>query len=139
MRNFDDKHVTNYQRSGAAQHAGRSDMILDSYILTPHAQVRMAQRGLSTGDVRYVLRYGELHFGAAAVFYFLGKDDIPAADSRRMDRLQGAAVVTTFDGYVLTVWRNRKEGMKTIRRKLEYSAAHDRVHTGAGLGAASRW
>lgn len=139
MRNFNDKHAMSRQRSPAPQHAGRSDMILDSYILTPHAELRMAQRGLSRGDVRYILRYGQLYFGAAAVFYFLGRDDIPAGDGPRMDRLQGAAVVTSFDGYVLTVWRNRKDGMKTIRRKLEYSVAHDRVHTGAGLGARTRW
>lgn len=100
-------------------HAGRSDVILDSYEVSTHARVRMAQRGLSEADLRYVLRFGRLHYAADAVIYFLCGADIPSADRSEMGRLEGAAAITSFDGTVITVWRNRAHGMKVIRRKLD--------------------
>lgn len=114
------KHI---RQCATSAHAGRSDVILDSYEVSNHARIRMAQRGLSEADLRYVLRFGRLHYAADAVIYFLCGADIPSADRSKMGRLEGAAAITSFDGTVITVWRNRAYGMKVIRRKLDLFGA----------------
>jgi hypothetical protein len=98
---------------------GRSPVILDSYTYTDHARLRMAQRGISVEDVRNVLRFGSLNYSGTAVIYFLGKDDIPDNDLRRQQRLEGTGVVTSLEGAVITVWRNRRRGARNIRIKQE--------------------
>lgn len=98
---------------------GRAPVVVDSYEFTPHALMRMAQRGLSVEDVRYVLRYGTLMYAGAAVVFFLGRMDIPKPDRRQYERLDGVAVVTSYEGWVITVWRNRKNGSRHIRAKID--------------------
>ncbi len=98
---------------------GRADAIVDSYPFTEHAQLRMAQRGLSVADVRYVLRYGVYYYAGSAVIFFLAETDVPKADRRQYERLVGVAVVTSYEGTVLTVWRNRKHGSHHIRAKID--------------------
>jgi hypothetical protein len=102
---------------------GRSDVIVGSYDLSTHARTRLAQRGLSEADLRYVLRYGRLHYAGSAVIYFLGKADIPTQDRRQCSRLEGVAAITSYEGTVITIWRNRKHGMKNIRHKLALGEA----------------
>jgi hypothetical protein len=99
--------------------AGRAEVIVSGYLFTPHALMRMAQRGLSMADVHYVLRYGTLYYAGSAVTYYLGKADIPRADRRQYERLDGVAVITSYEGWVLTVWRNRKHGAHHIRTKID--------------------
>jgi hypothetical protein len=98
---------------------GRAEVIVDSYRFTEHAKLRMAQRGLSIIDVRYVLRYGALYYAGSAVTYFLAKVDIPKLDRRQYERLEGVAVVTSYEGWIITVWRNRKHGARHIRAKID--------------------
>lgn len=102
---------------------GRSDVVVSSYDLSAHARTRLAQRGLSEADLRYVLRFGRLYYAGSAVIYFLGKTDIPTQDRRGCSRLEGVAAVTSYEGTVITIWRNRKHGMKNIRQKLALGEA----------------
>lgn len=86
---------------------------------TTHAHLRICQRGLSEADIDVVLRYGRRFHAADAVIYFLGDRDLPAEEIRRLGHLRGAAVILTpTQEKVITVWRNRRHGMRTIRRKL---------------------
>lgn len=93
-------------------------------ILTRHAQQRAAQRGLSPGDVEYVVRYGAVTATRDAEIYYLRGIDIPRQDYAEKARLEGCAVITA-KGYpaVITVWRNRKGGRRNIRRKVAQAAA----------------
>lgn len=87
--------------------------------LTTHAYLRICQRGLSEADIEVVLCYGRRFYAADAVIYFLGDRDLPAEEIRRYGHLRGAAVILTrTQTKVITVWRNRRHGMRTIRRKL---------------------
>ena len=82
-----------------------------------HAQVRMAQRGLSQEDVEYVCRYGRLIRGAGALHRFLGRKDIPLKDHKHKCRLEGTIVLLDeMAKVVITVYRNR-QGLKGIRCK----------------------
>ena len=89
-----------------------------------HALWRCAQRNLALDDVHYILFYGSISHKAGAVIYFLRDRDVPRfdrADNRRM-RLVGTAVVCSPDGRtVVAVWRNRKNGLGKIKRKLDRS------------------
>ncbi|MBK8799145.1 MAG: hypothetical protein IPM07_23835 [Anaerolineales bacterium] len=87
--------------------------------LSAHAWLRIHQRGLSPEDVALVLRYGRRFFAADAEIYFLGDRDLPCAEERNAGRLRGVGVILSqAQPNVITVWRNRRHGMRTIRRKL---------------------
>lgn len=90
---------------------------------TMHSEYRSAQRGLSNEEIEYVYQYAShLHRGGALI-YFLREQDLPEAD-RRWDwavHLVGTALVLSSDGKtLLTVWRNRRHGLKLIRKKSPY-------------------
>jgi hypothetical protein len=87
--------------------------------LTAHARLRICQRGLSEEDIDVVLRYGRRFYTADAVIYFLGDRDLPEEEVRRVGHLRGVGVILSqVQARVITVWRNRRHGMRTIRRKL---------------------
>jgi hypothetical protein len=88
--------------------------------LTHHARKRMAQRNVTDEDLGLVLKYGARVYAAGAVFYYLGATHIPP--HRRNDpsltRLHGATIVLAADhSCVLTVYRNRQNGLRYIKRK----------------------
>ncbi|MDQ3248308.1 MAG: hypothetical protein M3Q45_03775 [Chloroflexota bacterium] len=86
---------------------------------TGHGWLRKEQRGLTQGDIDYVLRFGMRFYAAGAIIYFLRAVDIAAADSGRMKRLEGTAIfIAREHPAIITVWRNRQHGMRNIRRKL---------------------
>jgi len=88
-----------------------------------HSLQRAAQRGLSNEEIEYILWYGQRHRRSGVIIVYLRRRDIPTTDMWRADvtRLEGTAVVLTRDGRViLTVWRNRRNGLKHIRRKPDY-------------------
>lgn len=83
-----------------------------------HAEKRMRQRGLSYDDVFYVVRHGMKWHAADARIYYLRDKDLPSKDSARRERLRGTAVVVSRDEpLIITVWRNRKGGLRHIKRK----------------------
>ncbi len=88
------------------------------YVLTHHAEQRMAQRNISLGDVYFVLEFGQKLHRAGAVFFHLGKCDIPSTQRRQSERLEGTVVVLSRDmPVILTVYRNRQGGLGRIKRK----------------------
>lgn len=97
-----------------------------------HAKQRIHQRGLSREDIALVLRYGRRYFAADAQIYFLGDRDLPSTAEPALERVRGAGVVMSpVRPTVITAWRNRRHGMRTIRRKL--SAGSRFRHRGSEL------
>ena len=85
-----------------------------------HSSQRAAQRNVGEQDIDYVVRYGQRFHRAGAVFYFLRQCDIPANDQAldTVARLAGTAVVLSKDeSTLITIWRNRRSGLKHIRQK----------------------
>jgi hypothetical protein len=92
-----------------------------------HSTVRAEQRSLTIEEIEYVIQFGKRYFCKGALVYYLRARDLPAAD-RHHDQwtdLNGTAVVLSPDWRrVITVWRNRKEGQKWLRKR---SARLDRA------------
>lgn len=88
---------------------------------TQHARRRSARRNVAPDAVDYVLAYGRMIQRTGAMFYFLGRRDIPPCDRRTSwaSRLEGSIVIVAPDGAVITIYRNRR-GLHTIARKMKY-------------------
>lgn len=90
-----------------------------------HAYLRGAQRNLLPEDIEYVERWGQEFRRDGAVITYLRDRDIPhedRADDRRM-RLAGTAVVKSPGRETcITTWRNRRRGLKVIKRKPDYDS-----------------
>lgn len=98
------------------------DIPIDDLILSDHSNQRLAQRNLSEDEIEIVIAYGQKLHRAGAVFYYLRRCDLPLPVSPEVERLVGTAVVLSRDETTLiTAWRNRRKGLKTIRCKPEYS------------------
>lgn len=96
---------------------------VEQYVPTNHAQTRMAQRNLTLDEVYFVLEHGQRIHRAGAVFYFLGKRDIPKElrSSQEHMRLEGSVVVTSRHlPQIITVYRNRSNGLRRIKRKVQW-------------------
>lgn len=85
-----------------------------------HSITRMAHRNLSLNDVDYVVSNGKQFFGGGLETYYLRQRDLPASDRRKdtFSKLVGTAVLISNDGTVVTTWRNKRTGLKKIRRKV---------------------
>jgi len=92
---------------------------------TLHSAFRSAQRGLSDDEIEYVLQFGSQYHCGGALIYYLRRQDVPHTD-QRIDWvmcLVGTALVVSSDGdTLLTVWRNRRNGLKLIRKKPQFHA-----------------
>ena len=93
--------------------------MLEKLTFSEHARVRMAQRKLSVTDVEYVVNHGTRYHNAGCLFRFLGKRNI---SDKEKERLEGSVVLLDSDTetVVITVYRNRSEAAKDIRRKAKY-------------------
>jgi hypothetical protein len=92
--------------------------------LSVHAEIRAAQRRFSLESIHYIITYGQCFYKAGAKIHYLRFVDVPEWDrfNDHWIKLVGSAVILTKDGRtVLTVWRNRKNGLKRIKRKPDYS------------------
>jgi hypothetical protein len=94
------------------------------FTFTDHSRRRSAQRNLSVVDIEYVLTYGQYFCRAGAEFYYLRRRDIREWElDRDLSRLAGTAIILGKDGQTLiTTWRNRRSGLKNIRRKRQGTA-----------------
>ena len=94
------------------------------FTFTDHSRRRAAQRNLSVVEIEYVLTYGQYFRRAGAEFYYLRRRDIREWElSSDFSRLAGTAIILAKDGQTLiTTWRNRRSGLKNIRRKRERSS-----------------
>lgn len=93
------------------------------YVPSFHAGKRMAQRNLSLEDIDFVLDHGQRLHKAGAVFFFLGKCDIPEIWRRRFERLEGTMLVMSNEtNTLITVYRNRQKGLRRAKRKANRSS-----------------
>lgn len=93
------------------------------YVPSDHAGKRMAQRNISLEDIDFVLDHGQRLHKAGAVFFFLGKSDIPRKWQRRFERLEGTTLVmSTETSTLITVYRNRQKGLRHVKRKADRSS-----------------
>lgn len=93
-------------------------------IYTNHAQKRMAQRNVSEKQVSFILDHGYTVHRAGAVLVSLRGKDIPKTlrANDQFARLEGVTVVLSRENpIVLTVWRNRRQGLQHIRHKPRFS------------------
>jgi hypothetical protein len=89
-----------------------------------HSLQRAAQRNISPDEVEYIMTYGQIFHRAGAVIYFLRKRDIPEEDQVYASRVRlvGTALIFSQDNNsLITIWRNRKSGLKRIKQKGEFS------------------
>lgn len=98
---------------------------------TCHARRRGARRNVAPDAVEYVLAHGRMLQRTGAMFFFLGRRDIPPYDrcASWAARLEGVIVVVGSNGDIITVYRNR-HGLHHIERKMKYRLfAHKRHAT----------
>lgn len=90
---------------------------------TAHSAFRSAQRGLTSEGIEYVHIFASRFHKGGALFCYLRLQDLPLEDRNRdfAMSLVGTALVLTPDGKtLLTAWRNRRTGLKLIRKKSAY-------------------
>lgn len=88
-----------------------------------HSAMRAAQRGLSDDEIEYVYQFASRHHRGGATIYYLRRRDVPHTDRHRdfAARLVGTALICDPDSFVLvTTWRDRRGGLKHIRKKEAY-------------------
>src|SRR6185437_1973601 len=92
---------------GSSSHERQGSSITS---FTQHARRRSARRNVAPDAVDYVLAYGRMIQRTGAMFYFLGRRDIPPCDRRASwaSRLEGSIVIVAPDGAVITIYRNRR-------------------------------
>ena len=76
--------------------------------LTTHARARMAARRLSEEAVAMVMNYGRLVRVRGAEIYAIGRKEVERHLAMGLDlrRFDGAQVVCSSDGAIVTVYRN---------------------------------
>jgi hypothetical protein len=101
--------------------------LLEKLTFSAHALMRMAQRKLSTTDVEYIVNHGTRYHNAGCLFRFLGRKNI---HDKEKERLEGSVVLldSNTEAMVITVYRNRAESAKGIRRKPKYDQSDKTVH-----------
>jgi hypothetical protein len=93
---------------------------------TIHATKRSAQRNIPIDSVDYIIDHSKPVYRSGVIFYYLRDRDIPARDwlYPQIARLAGTAVILSQDRKtIITLWRDRKKGMKYIRRKKRYDTS----------------
>ncbi len=105
-------------------------MLITSLVYPEHATQRLNQRNLKQSDVDYVCRHGSHSIMAGAIFFFLGRRNVPESDRRnaKITRLIGTTVL--LDSHdattVLTAYRN-PDAPKRDRRKAKYNRKASRL------------
>lgn len=93
-------------------------------IYNKHLTDRMQQRAIKQSTIEYVLYFGTVFHKAGALYYFLRDCDLPKNDRNNPDlaKLVGTTVVVSaIDHSVITVWKDRQNGLKNIKRKSKYN------------------
>lgn len=106
--------------------------------INKHLRDRMQQRCIKQSDIEYVLYFGKKFHKAGALFYYLRERDLPAHDSEnpKLEKLVGTAVVVSPDDHsIITVWKDRENGLSKIKRKPKYNIEkREWISDGLGLG-----
>jgi hypothetical protein len=87
--------------------------------LTRHSERRMSQRGIGETDILMVLQYGRLLHSRGACIHVVGRKEIKEArkDKVYLEDIEGIHVISSNDGAVLTVYRNKKLNLKNGRNQ----------------------
>jgi hypothetical protein len=87
-------------------------------VSTGHGTLRCSQRNIDECDLSFVRKYGRKFHRTGAVFYFLGRRDIP--QNLRCDptyaRLEGVTLLYSQGETLITAYRNRI-ACRQIRKK----------------------
>ncbi len=91
--------------------------------MSDHAYWRMAQRNLSSDDVRFVRQNGVKTYRAGVIVHFLGRRHFHnKAGDRDYAHLEGTTVLSCpYCMCILTAYRNRARGFKDHCRKTKYN------------------
>jgi hypothetical protein len=87
-----------------------------------HCRERMAQRNVSEDDVQYIVSRGACEYRTGVLCFTLPRRSIPAEERSLHSSLE-SLVVLVHDGYVITVYRNKRP-MRHVRRKAKYHDPH---------------
>lgn len=98
-------------------HRRTSPFSVPNFEKSYHAETRMAQRNLDEESIRFVLENGQRYYKEGIIQVFLGSRDIPKEHKKRYGRLEGTVVLVSPSLTIITVYRNRKGGVQSIRRK----------------------
>jgi hypothetical protein len=100
-----------------------------SYFLTAHAESRMYEGGLCIKDIRAVLESGQAVYDRGGIVFRIGRRiaAMLRADGLPVDRLEGLHVVTSPDGFILTVYRNHEFRRPRKTRKPAHVRARDSI------------
>lgn len=90
-------------------------MTIGKYLVSRHAEKRMAQRNLSLNDLELVLRLGRKEHRTGVSFFFFGERDVPRGQELDLRRLAGTTIVAAEE-CILTVYRNER-AISRIKRK----------------------
>ncbi len=87
-----------------------------------HLSDRMQQRAIKQSTIDYVLHFGTEFHKTGVLFYFSGIATCHRGINRpQLSRLVGTTVVSAIDHSVITVYRDRQNGLKDIKRKVKYN------------------
>lgn len=90
-----------------------------------HCRERMAQRNVSEEDVRYIVSRGAWEYRTGVLCFTLPRRSIPEEERSLRSSLE-SLVILVHDGYVITVYRNKRP-MRHVRRKAKYHDPHLRT------------
>lgn len=81
---------------------------------TMHTEKRMSQRAIDENDILMVLLYGRVLHSRNACIHVVGKKEVKEAQKEKinLEKYEGIHVISTNDGKVLTVYRNKKLNIK---------------------------
>lgn len=93
-------------------------------MLTDHALIRAAQRGVSLEDIERVIAHGTRHHHRGADHYVMGWREVEmhARRGRDMKALEGYRVVCAPMGEVLTVYRQTRRRHSRPRPRVKASS-----------------
>ena len=87
--------------------------------ITDHAEVRMAQRGITEQDIETVMQYGHCLRRTGVTFYFMRRKDIRLLSRSKQTLLHGLTAVISRNGTLMTVYKN-VEALSKIKKKHKY-------------------
>ncbi len=79
------------------------------YLFTSHARARMSSRAVGADEIDMVMAFGRAVHTRGAVIYVMGHREVAWCRRRGIspDRCEGLHVVSSRDGAIITVYRNR--------------------------------
>ncbi len=95
-----------------------------NHFVTPHAAVRMQQRGITEDLVEAVLEFGRCVHARGLTFRIVGRKEVEHHAHRGLDlsRAEGVHVLVEADGAIVTTYRNHN--LRKIRPRKRRQVVH---------------